>query len=150
MLQVRHLSRSHLPNLNDDGTLDLIVTNLGSAITNFGDRNVSLLGGLGDGNFDAPINYEIQSRSGFPRSAAVADLNGDGALDLAIANTTDLRLLLNHGNGTFPGAANYRILLQGVSTAAADLNGDGSFDLAVANFDNRVSVLWNKTGFPLP
>jgi hypothetical protein len=76
-------------------------------------------------------------------SVAVADVNGDGVLDLAVANlyasSTDcskgsVAVLLGNGDGTFQTAATYGSGGQGAtSVAVGDLNGDGKPDLAVAN-----------------
>ena len=42
-----------------------------------------------------------------PRALAVADFNGDGKLDIAVANygSNNVGVLLNAGNGTFPATA---------------------------------------------
>src|SRR5919109_2281828 len=65
-----------------------------------------------------------------PISIAVADFNGDGNLDIAIANrsSNDISVLLGKGNGTFNTQVKYSAGTGGpdpVSIAAADLNGDG-------------------------
>ncbi|MEP7126450.1 MAG: VCBS repeat-containing protein, partial [Byssovorax sp.] len=78
-----------------------------------------------------------------PNSVAAADLNGDGKTDLAVANTTNVSVLLNQGNGTFA-AINYAAGSNPTSVVAADLNGDGKADLAIANKGSgNVSVLLN-------
>jgi hypothetical protein len=104
-----------------------------------------------DGNFgkgEATDGTTIPDQSvavgGTPRSIAVADLNGDGQLDLAVADekTCDVTILLGDGQGAF---ASTQIVHAGQlvrSVAAADLNGDGILDLAAANFgSSTVSVL---------
>src|SRR5712691_4545934 len=44
-----------------------------------------------------------------PNAVTVGDLNGDGKLDLAVANgfSANVSVLLGNGNGTFQAAANY-------------------------------------------
>ncbi len=66
-------------------------------------------------------------------SVTVADLNGDGKPDLAVANQTGtLSVLLNQGNGAFAAAVGYAAGAGPVSVAASDMNGDGKPDLAVS------------------
>ena len=60
-----------------DGKPDLIVANEYS-------NNIGILLGNGDGTFQAQKTFSTGSNS-YPRSVAVADLNGDGKLDLVAA-----------------------------------------------------------------
>lgn len=66
---------------NDDGKLDL-------AVSNASDNTVTLLLGNGDGTFTSASGspYPVGN---FPISITAADFNGDGKLDLAVANLTD-------------------------------------------------------------
>jgi hypothetical protein len=102
---------------------------------------VSVLLGNGDGTFQPAVNYPVGSGA---RSVTVGDFNGDGKLDLAVANLSDnnVTTLLGNGDGTFAAAGNYAVGTGAVSVAAGDFNGDGKLDLAVANFYSaNVSVL---------
>jgi hypothetical protein len=99
--------------------------------------------GKGDGTFEPQVTYLTGAA---PDSVAAADLNGDGQLDLAVANYADSTAseLVNQGDGTFQPRVTYPTGLGSSSIAAADLNGDGQPDLAVANdADSTVSVLLN-------
>ncbi|MFZ0685959.1 MAG: choice-of-anchor D domain-containing protein [Terriglobales bacterium] len=70
-----------------------------------------------------------------PLKLATADLNGDGNLDLAVANYSDstMSILLGNGDGTFQTQQTYTTLHSPVGIAVGDLNGDGIPDLVVGN-----------------
>ena len=93
-------------------------------------------------------NYPADFNS---QGVAVGDVNGDGKLDFALANTDgrvnhvgSVSVFLNHGDGTYFAAANYTAGTYPISVAFGDLNGDGTPDLVVANSkSNNVSVLLN-------
>jgi hypothetical protein len=74
---------------------------------------------------------------------AVGDFNGDGKLDLAVANENshNVSVLLGNGSGGFGPATNFAAGAP-FSVAVGDFNGDGKLDLAIANAgSNNVSVL---------
>jgi FG-GAP-like repeat/PASTA domain len=104
---------------------------------------VAVLLNRGDGRFQAKREYRA---GGGSSSVAIGDLNGDGALDLAITgDTAKVSVLLNRGDGSFQAARVYRTGGYSDSVAIGDLNGDGKPDLANANStSNTVSVLLNK------
>ena len=76
---------------------------------------------------------------------AVGDVNGDGKLDVAVANFLNgtVGVLLGKGDGTFQPAVTYYAGGQSViQVAIADLNRDGKPDLVAANsWGNIVAVL---------
>jgi hypothetical protein len=75
---------------------------------------------------------------------AVGDFNGDGRLDLAVADTSGstVSVLSNLGSGTFGPKTDYSTGVGPYGVAVADFDGDGHLDLAVAeSADNTVSVL---------
>jgi hypothetical protein len=129
-----------IADLNGDGILDLVVANEEQS-KNDPEGSISVMLGKGNGKFHAPVNYDSGGQSAF--SIVVADVNGDGKLDLVVANgcaATDcatgvVGVLLGNGDGTFKSAVTYSsgaASVFGSRVAVADLNGDGKLDLAVA------------------
>ena len=95
----------------------------------------------GNGTFAPAIDYVVY---GTPRAVVVGDLNGDGTPDLAVANDSNLSVLMNNGNGTFGTPITVGVGPLPTSIAIGDVNGDGSLDLAVSNTGSgTVSVLLN-------
>src|SRR5262249_59362016 len=81
--------------VNGDRLLDLVVVNSTSNV-------VSVLLGNGNGTFQAPQSFATGTFT-FPRAVAVEDVDGDGKLDLVVANSFsfDVSVLLGNGDGTF-------------------------------------------------
>jgi hypothetical protein len=132
---------------NGDGIADLAVTADGL----YGNSNgtVTIFLGHGDGTFTEKTSVDA---SVDPTAFAVADFNGDGIPDLAVANFSSptfqsaISILLGNGDGTFKNET-LLILSSGYpnSIAAGDFNGDGIPDLVVPNFvGNSVSVFLGK------
>lgn len=129
-----------LGDLNGDGEADLAVANRGWWDgSQWSGGDVGVLLNMGGGTFVA-ANYPAGVS---PVSVAMADLNGDGKADLAVASGTGVSVLLNNGNGTFGAPASYGSGTNPFSVAAGDLNGDGKIDLAVSNRAGGASVLLN-------
>ena len=103
---------------NNDGKPDLITTGSNSAAS-----TLSFLGGLGNGQIQAPVNIPVSGRTDV---AAVGDFNKDGRLDIAVSGA-QLNILLGQGNGTFQPGAQYPNLTPSV---VADFNKDGRPDIA--------------------
>jgi hypothetical protein len=73
---------------------------------------------------------------------AVGDFNGNGTLDLAVANfgANTVSILLNNGNGTFQSPVDYPAGTGPTSIVTEDFNGDGILDLAILD-SNSISIL---------
>ena len=76
-------------------------------------------------------------------AVAIADLNGDGRLDLVTANSgATISVLLGNGDSTFGAHQDYPIANSSQALVIADFNGDGNPDVATANsFGTTISVL---------
>src|SRR6266567_1529762 len=114
---------------NGDGKLDL-------AVVNFGDWNIYVLLGNGDGTFQAARSVYFASGGGFPWYVVTADFNGDGKLDLAVSNYggNSLSVLLGNGGGTFLPPLVTPVGPNPWYFAVGDFNGDGKLDLAVDDY----------------
>ena len=82
-----------------DGHVDLIVADQGDPTTGTG-QGLTLFQDDGPGQFNSAGTITVGSA---PSALAVGDFTGDGVLDLAVAdaNSDDVYILLNKGNGTF-------------------------------------------------
>jgi uncharacterized membrane protein len=129
-----------IADVNGDGKPDLIVANEQQSQSDTA-GSISVMLGKGDGTFRAPVNYSSGGESAY--SVSVADVNGDGKLDLVVANgclgtdcsTGGVGVLLGKGDGTFKKVVTYSsgaASVFGSHVAVGDLNGDGKLDLAVA------------------
>jgi hypothetical protein len=111
---------------------------------------------LGDGRFQ-----DVSEKSGLGRlegkslGVVAADIDGDGWMDIYVANDTTRNFLLkNNGNGTF---ADMTLLSgtgynsegeaeAGMGVDASDYDGDGLVDLVVTNYDLETNALYRNEG----
>jgi hypothetical protein len=133
--------------INNDGRPDLVLAGyvLGGSPGGLSLGVVRVLRGNGDGTFQPEVVFPSgASAGGWAKSVAIADLNGDGQLDLAVADYPDnaTGVLLGNGDTNFD-----PVVLYGSGAAfssfeaIADVNGDGRPDLIVADFAGTVGVL---------
>ena len=154
---------------NGDGKADVAV-----ATEDRGNDYVSLLKGNGDGTFQPPITIVSDSAPRFTpllsplSNIAAGDFNGDGQLDLVLANNKDefrnprggmffftgsASVLLGNGDGTFKPAKVFAVQTSPRAVAVGDFNGDGHLDFAVANTESQTLSIFTGTGdgnFSLP
>ena len=127
---------------NGDGRGDLAVANHYNNIHGGPGDTISILLNTGGGTFSAPVTFTVGQ---YPTSIVVGDWNGDGRLDLAVAESTEysvgrVRVLLGNGDGTFQPVVDYYVPSGAISLGSGDMNNDGVPDL-VAEAPGSVSVL---------
>ncbi|SRR6266498_2385977 len=91
-------------------------------------------------SFGAKTDFGTGDR---PHSVAVGDFNGDGKLDLAVANfdSNTVSILLGTGTGSFGAKTDFGTGRGSNSVAVGDFNGDGKLDLVAASGGATVSIL---------
>ncbi len=131
-----------LGDVDQDGNLDLVFSNFASYSTPW---FVTLVRGDGYGGFDTPREFPVDD---WTTAIVLADLNGDGALDVAAASesTGAISVLIGDGHGRFGPAVPHVVfrdsnpgLVGSMSLRVGDVNGDGRVDLVASGF-NRGSI----------
>jgi len=136
--------------LDGDGRVDIVALNYGDkTISLF--KNAGTAGSLNASSFAPPV---VLAAPGGPYEAAIADLDGDGKPDLAVANSDNGTVAI-YQNVTPTGviATNSfapRIDLPGgiaIGTiAAADMDGDGKLDLVAGAIQNDSIGVYRNLG----
>lgn len=120
--------------LDGDGHDDLVTANRAAS-------NVTILRGLGDGTFEAPV--AIETGTDGETACAAADANGDGITDVFVGalDSGEIALLLGDGEGGLSVAATVAATTAPWMLAAGDVNSDGAVDVVAAgSFFDNVSV----------
>lgn len=101
-----------------------------------------------EGNSLAFILSSAPSVGTHPVAVAVGDFNGDGKMDLAVANaySNTASILLGDGTGNFTLASSPATQVWPDSVGVGDFNGDGKLDLAVLNMCGIFSNCYDPWG----
>jgi hypothetical protein len=138
-----------IADLTGDGKLDLVVGSLGTE-TLYIFPNTSEIGSINSGSFSSYISF---GSAGGPHSVAIGDLDGDGKLDLVVANERANNILIFrnvHTNTAFGPASLDSPLSFSVGSSPrfvtlGDLDGDGKPDIIVANTGSGTCSIFRNT-----
>ncbi|HEY0549118.1 MAG TPA: FG-GAP-like repeat-containing protein, partial [Verrucomicrobiae bacterium] len=139
-----------LADMDGDGKLDLVTPNSGNSTLSLW-RNTGTAGTINSGTFAAPVNFPTGA---YPYRAVAGDLDGDGRLDLVMANASSHTVSVFRNLST-PGALTSASLAARVDyptgngpreSAIADLDGDGLPDIANANLSQSSWSVLRQTG----
>jgi len=122
--------------IDADGDLDLVLVE----ITASNSTQIRITRNNGSGVFTSAPVMTIPGLAVFAAtSLLLADLDGDGDLDLTLGCLGRDRLYLNDGTGTYTDATAGRLFDTDstYSLVAADFDGDGDIDLVSANRDHQ-------------
>ncbi len=128
---------------NADGHLDMVVANEGN--------DISILFGIGDGQFEAQRRFPTRSSSG---SLTLVNFDRDDILDVLSTSSDSKHLILLHGRSGAGGAFDPVVTLDlpgGPRMAGIeDMDGDGRLDLWVIRSDaGDVVVFPDAAGWPV-
>ena len=144
-ITTNYLSNAVIADVNGDGQMDMLVVDQGGT-NGSAPSNVWTFLGVGDGTFGAGTPVAL---GGALYDAVMADLNGDGSLDIAgiDGNSYQMTVYLASGNG-YVAAVPYSTsdgITDACFVSTGDLNGDGRPELIAANCgDNNLTVFVNN------
>lgn len=143
--------------VNHDGIPDLAVTSRELIMAATPGR-VAVLLGTGSGSFAPAPGSPVSTGGQFARGVELADITGDGRLDLAVTHAQipgSVGVLAGDGTGGFApvGGSPFATAFveQATALAVGAFNGDSLVDVATAHAENAARIVVQlNTGFPAP
>jgi hypothetical protein len=128
--------------LNGDKKTDLLISGSGTPAIFYGN---------GDGTFRTPVTLQRYGNGDTVSASAVADLNGDGRLDVVSVTFNPVAMLvyLQNSDGSFAAPTAYPLSVDlfqnGGGIAAGDVNGDGKPDVVLgANGSGEGAIFYGN------
>jgi hypothetical protein len=126
--------------VNGDTIPDLLLTGANAI---FAAGHVRLYLGTGNGGFAPPV---VISGLPGPADARLADLDGDGLLDIVLSGTLGLAVKPGNGDGSFGPAGHVSDHAFDSPLVLADFDDDGQLDVASVDAQTSELVLWRGEG----
>lgn len=129
----------HVADMNSDGRNDIVVQS--------GYKQLAVIKQLSPGIFSTTPDFYTVTTSYWPyfSSFALGDLNGDGRVDIAVAdpgNSGNVNMFLQNSTGTLSGPSllQFSFNVQD-EVKIADMDGDGLNDIIILSYGNVVQIL---------
>jgi len=137
-VQAEYTNYIAVADIDADGDLDICFAN-GQGYSSLGTLlKPRIYINNGAGVFTDQTDTRVAGITGCFRSAEFGDVDGDGDVDLLLAQdySRQMLLLINNGAGVFANETSFRIPTLNTSTSRAtfgDVDGDGDLDIALCN-----------------
>ncbi|PHX77748.1 MAG: hypothetical protein CK543_01275 [Flavobacteriales bacterium] len=140
-----------IADLDLDGKVDMVVSNFAdNTISVY--RNISSSGSISSSSFDSRVSFSTNTN---PYSISLADVDGDGKLDISVANRygTSVSVFRNNSSSGSFSTSSFSTAVD-FSTGAgsephklvhADVDGDGKLEMCVSNWNGGISVFQNTS-----
>ena len=137
-----------IADVNGDGKLDLVVSNLGTT------AKLLILTGDGSGGFSTSTDLDITNDGTSMGFVEVADMDGDGDLDVVYDSyyNFSIRVMLRDGAGGYTSGTPVSFGSRPMAMRIGDVNGDGKKDVVALHQSGAFSVLLGdgQGGFQTP